>query len=792
MIIKGFFTELFRSKITLALNVLGLTLAFTTCMVVFMHVKYETSFDKGYTTSGKIYQLDVKKGGVRKFESYIARPLAEIAFASTPLIKYSAVREYGISEFSAFSSDKGASFAITMQSYKASEHFPVVFGLEAISGSFDDFHIANKAIIPHSMAKKLYGTENPVGKTLILADSEDRFSLEIIAVYKDVPTNSSLPNAIITSLVDEDFDIWGNVSYCGYMLIDNHIDAKEAEIHIKNIVSEAEIQIKDAVNTGFLLPNTYDEISLQIQNLHDRYFDPDNPDHIKGNKNRLISLIAVAVIVMLIAIINFINLSLSTVPKRITSINIKKILGSMRWRLQLIQYIETLLITTVSVALALLLIYVLSHSFFQEILDANMALFANIQIIWIILGISVLTGIAASIIPANYSTSAIPIIVIQGTFALTKKGELFRRITIIFQYIASSILIIVALSMYTQYNYMVKYDTGFAKSAILTTRLSAEMLTQQAVITDKLRQYPAIVDVAFSDVNLVNCEWTWALIYGSETIISKFFPVSYNFPAMMDISIVEGRDFTMEDELGSSVYIFNKTAQREYGIKVGDLIQNHRRRMQATIIGIANDFNFKPLHYRIEPFALYVGGRSMWELAQVYIKVQEQDIESTKDYIRTTLLGFDPNAASTFKLESIDQNIGNLYQKERNQSIMISIFSLLAVIISTIGALGMIFFEIQFRRKEVGIRKVFGASVSEILMIFNQRYVKIILLGFAVALPVAYVVVHYWQQNFVYKAPLPIFLYFVALVLMLLITIVTITTQSWVIARQNPIKSISK
>ena len=166
-------------------------------------------------------------------------------------------------------------------------------------------------------------------------------------------------------------------------------------------------------------------------------------------------------------------------------------------------------------------------------------------------------------------------------------------------------------------------------------------------------------------------------------------------------------------------------------------------------------------------------------------------MERTKDYISATLLAFDPDAASTLAIESMDQSIGNLYQKERNLSVMITAFSLLAVIISAIGALGIIYFEIQFRRKEVGIRKVFGASVADILMIFNEKYVMIIFIGFAVAMPVAYVVVRQWQQNFMYKASLPLFLYFAACILLLVITMVMVSLQSLMIAQQNPTKSIT-
>ncbi|MEG0519347.1 MAG: FtsX-like permease family protein [Bacteroidales bacterium] len=359
-------------------------------------------------------------------------------------------------------------------------------------------------------------------------------------------------------------------------------------------------------------------------------------------------------------------------------------------------------------------------------------------------------------------------------------------------YVTSITLIIISLAIVVQYKYMITYDTGYTKNCILTTRFSANMIKQQEGITHKLKQVPDIIDVAYSSNSLIADNPMWGLQYNGKMIVPYFLFVSDNFPTLMNINILEGRNFTMEDGTGAGKYIFNETAMKEFSIKVGDPIQNHNRNMTAQVIGIAKDFNFKPLYYPIEPFALYVSGESMWELSYAYIKVNNNNLAAIINHIRTTLLEYDNSVASTLKLEFLDQSIGNLYQKEKNLSFMISAFGILAVIISIIGTIGMIYFETRYRCKEIGIRKVFGATILDILWMFNKKYIAIILISFIIATPIAYFVIEQWQSNFTYKAPFSLWIYLIALCLLLVITTIDVTAQSMIAAHQNPAKSIVK
>ena len=223
-------------------------------------------------------------------------------------------------------------------------------------------------------------------------------------------------------------------------------------------------------------------------------------------------------------------------------------------------------------------------------------------------------------------------------------------------------------------------------------------------------------------------------------------------------------------------------------------MQNHSGLLEgAEIAGIARDFNFRPLHYPVSNIALYVFGRNPWiPLSFCYIKVSGPDVIKTIKDIQKTMLAFDPEAQSRLKIDFFDESIGSMYQKESRQAAQITLFSLLAVLISTLGAFGLILFETQYRRKEIALRKTYGATVVDILQMFNRRYVIIVLICFVLAAPTAFLIIRHWQQNFAYQAPIGVWIFVAALCIVLLITIGTVTLQSYRSATENPSHSFKQ
>ena len=341
---------------------------------------------------------------------------------------------------------------------------------------------------------------------------------------------------------------------------------------------------------------------------------------------------------------------------------------------------------------------------------------------------------------------------------------------------------------------MRSYDIGLSRENILVTNLTYNMAEHQEALTDRLKKNPNVVDVAYSLGSVTDPAMIWTHPHDHETISFHCIPVSYNFPSLMGIQIVEGRDFLPSDNDKNGTFIFNQKAQSHYNLRVGEFVENHNNQPhEAEIVGVAKDFNFMPLHYPIGEIALMVFGHNPWGPLNVcYIKVKGPNVLKTLDDVRKTMLAFDPEAQSRLKIDFFDESIGNMYKKESRQAAQVTLFSLLAVLISTLGAFGLILFETQYRRKEIALRKTYGATIGNILYMFNRRYGIIVLICFVLAAPTAYLIIRHWQQNFAYQAPITVWIFILALAIVLLITLGTVTLQSYRSATENPSHSFKQ
>ena len=773
--------SLVRFKTATLLNIIGLSVAFASFMIIMMQVYQELTFDTCYSTSGSLYRVELDWFPGRAYNPTFSRAGAEEIFSASPYIRKGAFYRYN-GALMAYDPFRGAFTATEENTIKASNDFPEVFGLEIIAGSPAQFTLGDKAILAASTAERIFGDENPIGRALICSDWLQNDTVEVVAVYRDLPRNCSLDNSIILNLGQENRGNWENFNYLTFLLIDDP----------EQVASVAEL-----ASAKLSMHMSGDEKQagrhvVKLTHLPDRYFSPWNADHRKGNHTALYSLIAVATLIMLIAIINFINFSMALVPRRIRNINTRKVFGGGVWGLRLQQFYEALGLNLIALGLGLCIVHMLAGSALSSMFNADIHLGANLSICWLALGIAVLTSLLASIYPAIYSTSFPTAMVIQGSFGLSIQGRRLRTVLIGLQYVISLVLIIVALAIWKQYNYMRSYDIGLTRENILVTNLTYNMAEHQEALTDRLKKNPNVVDVAYSLGPVTDPTMSWTHPHDQETIFFHCIPVSYNFPALMGIQIVEGRDFLPSDNDKNGTFIFNQKAQSHYNLRVGEFVENHNNQPhEAEIVGVAKDFNFMPLHYPIGEIALMVFGHNPWGPLNVcYIKVKGPNVLKTLDDVRKTMLAFDPEAQSRLKIDFFDESIGNMYKKESRQAAQVTLFSLLAVLISTLGAFGLILFETQYRRKEIGIRRVNGASVESILKMFNLQFLRITLICAAVAIPISYYFVNRWLTGFTARMPMSWWIFALAVVIICLIVIGTVTARSWKAANENPINSI--
>ena len=338
---------------------------------------------------------------------------------------------------------------------------------------------------------------------------------------------------------------------------------------------------------------------------------------------------------------------------------------------------------------------------------------------------------------------------------------------------------------------MQKSDMGFQRENILTTWVPREIADKRKTLADKLTSNPAITDVTFSAGPFVaKGRMRWGRSYKGKGITYDAYPVASNFLRFMGIRITDGRDFNENDDLKPEIsQIFNETSQRKDSITVGEKMEDG-----TNIVGIARDFNFQPLQYGINPFAFVAFGTTEWgawtPLRYLFVKTNGTDIPAVADFIRKSVKELVPD--SQLDIRFMDEEIGNQYYKEQKLSNLLTLFSLLSILISIVGVFGLVLFETQYRRKEIGIRKIHGATVGEILRMFNKIYVRIVLACFVVAVPIAYCIVDRWLENFAYKAPVEIWIYFAALAIVLGTTVATVLIQTYRAATDNPVRSLKK
>ncbi len=768
------------------LNLAGLTVAFTAFIVLLIQVGYEYNFDRMHSTSERIYRVDLNREGYwgvihsRGFVETVMRSSPHIE-AATLVNPYSAAIYFSIL-------DGGEKTGFKEVVTTCSPDIVKVFDFPIIQGDINCLQEPEKVIIPHSLAKKLFGDSPVIGKVLhaeegVWTKSGDNFTVG--AVYEDFPENTQLRNTIYTAMdANYDIDNWQAVNYICYLLLD---DPKSREI------------VQDNFNAVFdfkkISWNSEEPATLQVSliPLTDIYFmrDKQNQGTIKsGNKDNSLVLMFIAFLIVLIAAINFTNFSTAMAPMRIKNINTQKVLGSKDEVLRMGFLFEAVIMSFFSFLLSLVLLSLLQKTSFLSFIDADLTLSNNVSLVFISGIMSLIIGLVAGIYPAYYITSFPPALVLKGNFGLSPKGKGLRTALIGFQFVISIGLIIASLFIQLQQRYMQNYRVGFDKDQIAVVPLDINMYrNHHESYVNKLKNFAGIDDVAFAREKLGSKDsYTFYTIEHEGKSIQYFkLDVSYNFLSVMGIPVIEGREPRASDELSDKpFFVFNRIARDNYGIKTGlqDLFGNNS---QNEVIGFTDDVKFTSLRKEDQSIGFAINSKNNMPVSYIRLKAGT-DYFAAVNHIRKSIAEIDPGFP--VEVEFYDTIFNALYQKEEKMNKMVSSFGLLAIILSIVGVFGLVVFETQFRRKEIGIRKVMGATIENIIVMFNKTYLHIVCISFLLAAPIGYYAVSKWFENFAYKIPLYWWVFALAFFIVAGITLLTVSYRNWHAARANPVESI--
>lgn len=508
-----------------------------------------------------------------------------------------------------------------------------------------------------------------------------------------------------------------------------------------------------------------------------------------GNREVTNLLVGIALLIILVAAINFTNFSTALTPLRIKSVNTQKVLGCPGGVLRIAFLIESALISLMAWIVGLLIVHGLNKTGSLPFVEANLNLFANLPVVILSGVIALITGIVAGLYPSYYVTSFSPALVLKGSFGLSPTGKKLRTILIGVQFVVSIVLIIGSCFVHLQNGYMRKFSLGFDKDQIAIVELNATLYKEHRdTYVEKLKEYSGIEDVAFAMEKVGSKDGynTNGSKYKEKDFSYFFILTSPNFLKVLGIPVVEGRNFSQADKLSDEMtMIFNRPAHINLNMEVGSKTEDY---FNGRIIGFTGDVKFTSLRDADNNIAFVVGNLG-YPMQVSYIRLKAgTDMHAAVDHINKTVKELD--SSYPFDVEFYDEVFNQLYQKEEHLRSLVMGFSLLAILISLVGVFGLVVFETQYRRKEIGIRKVHGATVGEILLMFNKAYLKIVAICFVIAAPIAWYGVNKWLESFAYQVPMYGWVFVLAFLLVLAITLLTVTFQNWKAANANPVDSL--
>ncbi|MDR0794998.1 MAG: ABC transporter permease [Tannerella sp.] len=783
-IVRNLMSVVRRFKLAATLNILGLSVAFAAFIIIMIQLNYDYRFDKFHKDSDKIFRVELTWG--TSWQAIFPRPLAESFFESSPHIVAGALTRS--QEFKSFFyiEKEGERNFFEENSLGVTPDFFDVFTFDFVEGTEEALKTPQNTIIPLSLSRKLFGNESAVGQQLIYSWGNQTVG----AVYRDLPSNSIFNNCMFLSLSEnENKGSWGNSNYITYIRVNQK---PNAHLLIDNFKRTFDTQA--VWGESFDWENSGNDLRLTaLPDIH--YVTGVQWDTTpKSNRQTLSILFAIAIVIVVIAGINFTNFSTALTPVRVKSINTQRVLGARQNTLRFSLVFEAVFVSFLSYLVALLLVSLFHESPLAKLVDADLSLTAQPLIVGGTALIALFTGLFAGLYPSRYMTSFAPALVLKGSFGLSPKGEKMRNTLIGIQYVASFALIIGASFMFLQNFFMRNSPLGYDRDELIVTNISRIQGNRDA-FTNQLKSYSGIEDVTYGETLLSTSDkyMEWGRRYKGEMIHFQCFPVHHTFLKVMGIELAEGRDFRQEDaNTERGVLVFNETAQKRYNLELNTMIVDYQSDVNnGEIVGFMPDVKFASFRTAVEPMAFYVWGIQNLGTrpSHAYIKVKAgANMRAVMSHIHATLSEFD--AAYTFEVRFFDEVLQRLYEKETSLSSLISLFSLIAIFISIVGVFGLVVFDSECRRKEIGIRKVLGASTMSIIIMFNKAYFKILVICFVVAAPLAWYAVTRWLENFAYKTPMYWWVYLLAFVAVGIITVATVTFQNWRVASDDPVKAI--
>ncbi|MBW8687223.1 ABC transporter permease [Chitinophaga rhizophila] len=780
------------------LNIFGLSLGITCFLLIMLYVNDEFSYDRFNQKAERTYRInaDVKFGGVEQLVAVAPDPIGPTLKSDYPEVE-DYVRFY----------TKEDSRLIRKGNELINEHRVVhadstlfnVFTLPVVAGNgTTPLNDAGSVVITASMAKKYFGSVNCVGEIL----EADGKHYKVTAVIKDIPANAHFNFDFIFPMSEVDYE-WGNflsANFQTYVVLKPGVDYLQFNKKLRQVVEKYIFpQAKDIMqlNSADQLNRGDNRFEFNLFPLTDIHLYSDRQGEMSANSNVqfVYIFLAIAIFILLIACINFMNLSTARSAARVKEVGIRKVLGTDRTSL-IYQFLTESTITSMISLLFALLFVILMLPFFNQLASKSISVFNmfNAKLLLTILALPFLIGLGAGCYPAFFMSRFQPIKVLKGMSGALRKSN-FRNVLVIFQFATSAILIISTIVVFRQLNFIQTKDVGFDKEQVLIISGSVALNGKEELFKQEVLGINGVKSgtvTGFLPVSTAQRKgWTYwknATMDLNNGISVESWNVDVDYIKTLGMQIVKGRDFSKEFTSDSGAVIINEAMARSLGYNdpIGQKIYTGAAPdiEELKIIGVVKNFNYESLRKNIGPLCLTLGKNN----GLVSFRLSTSQVGTAVRQIESKWRGNIGDAQFNYRF--LDEDFNRMYYAERRMGKIAVIFASLAILIACIGLFGLATYIAEQRTKEIGVRKVLGASVGRIIFLLSVDFLRLVIIAVIVAAPISYYFMNKWLGNFAYRSEFPWWVFLVATVLCLSIAFITISFQTIKVARLNPVKSL--
>ncbi len=788
-----------RQRAYIIINVLGLSIGIACSLLITLFVINEVSYDKFNTRKDRIFRLILngKIGG------------QEVTLASaSSIIGPTMVKEFPeVEDFLRMSKVGPTVIDYNNQTFteekliEADSSFFKFFTIPVLKGDAENLlNAPHKAVLSETTARRIFGVENPIDKTLKIGNDTVRYT--ITGVMADIPANSHFDANIITSFITDPRSsnpIWIYNTLSAYLLLKPNssylkVNEKIPDLLVKYVGPEVQrfmgISLTDFAAQG----NKY---RYYLQKLTDIHLDTSITQEFKqASDPRYLKIFScIAVLIILIAAINFMNLSTAQASKRVKEVGIKKIGGSTKGML-ITQFLsESFILSFISLIFALIFIKI-SLPYFNQLLGVNLVLnlFARWYTIPLLILFCFIISFLAGGYPAFFLSSFSPYEILKGYLKNGKQNGQLRRVLVVFQFAVSILLIIGTMIMYRQIRFMLNKDTGFNKEQLIVINRAGALGTRVKSFKDAVKTIPGVVNIASSTgvPGRNNNQFSYTMEgRKDETFLMQTNWVDKNYLETYGMTMVSGRPFNESFATDQQACLINESAVKQFGIsdleKTRFMAPREKSKTYIPVIGVVKNFTFESLRNQISPYIFCFKTDEMLG-DYLSVKLSAQNYSKTITEIEKIWKEFIPN--NPLQYYFLDKDFEQIYVKEKQNAQMAVIFSILAILIASLGLFGLTSFTVEQRTKEIGVRKAMGSSIPAICMVISREVIILISVSAIIAWPIAYFVTYKWLENFYYKINPGVFSFLAGLAIAMFIALITISYRILRAARVNPAQSL--